>query len=290
MGVRCVITVAGVDADLHARTGLQRLADLEAMWSRFLPDSDISRLNMAGGSPVWVSSETRHLLDHMRAGVVMTNGDFNPTLLPLQMAADDAASLVDGGRTVIPSDAVPFSHLDQVKLFDDGRVSLPRGMTLDAGGIGKGLAADLIADELMAAGAHSVCVNVGGDLRVTGPTPDGNGWAVDILEPLDSSTQVARVNIASGAIATSSSRARWREGKGPERHHFSDLHASSVEAVRGVSVIASTAAWAEVWTKSAFIRPVDEYLEAVGNIGLAACVVTLDGAQRVTENWKAYEA
>ncbi len=46
-----------------------------------------------------------------------------------------------------------------------GAVTLPSGVELDLGGIGKGLAADLVVDELLAAGAAGACVNVGGDLR-----------------------------------------------------------------------------------------------------------------------------
>ena len=59
----------------------------------------------------------------------------------------------------------------------DGAVMLPAGAGFDAGGIGKGLAADLVARELMAAGAAGVCVNVGGDVRLMGESDGSDGAA-----------------------------------------------------------------------------------------------------------------
>ena len=60
---------------------------------------------------------------------------------------------------------------------DDRIVTLPAGARFDPGGIGKGLAADLVADELRSFGAAGVCVNVGGDLRVAGAAPGaGDAW------------------------------------------------------------------------------------------------------------------
>lgn len=287
MGVGCTVTVAGADAPELARRGLRRLGELESLWSRFRTESDISRINRAQGSPVQVDVATAHLIEHMAAGVSATDGDFNPTLLPLQVAAGDSRSLVDGSSTVLPPGARPFSDLGDVDISPDGIVRCPPGMTLDAGGIGKGLAADLVAEELLEEGAASVCVNVGGDLRVTGPTPDGNGWAVNILDPRDLATPIARVAISAGAVATSSSSARHRGGRGPEHHHFFLGDAvQSASGVIGATVITSTGAWAEVWTKAAFRRSTDGFLADVDRIGAAALLVLDDGSLLESAAWQ----
>ena len=82
----------------------------------------------------------------------------------------------------------------------DGReVRLPAGTGFDSGGIGKGLAADLVAVEVMAAGADGVCVNLGGDLRVLGTSSDGS-WTVAVEHP-SSQEPIAHVGLES---------ARWR--------------------------------------------------------------------------------
>ncbi len=290
MGVGCTVTVAGRDAAMLARRGLQRLEELESLWSRFRTDSDIARLNNSNGVPIRVAPDTIHLIEHMIAGLETTAGDFNPTLLPLQIAAGDADSLVDDGRTTLPSGAHPFPDLSDVEISGDGTIRIPPAMTLDAGGIGKGLAADLVAEELLHDGAESVCVNVGGDLRVTGPTPDGQGWAVNILDPRDLVTPVARVNIASGAVASSSSSARHRDGRGPERHHFFHGGPHDAPPVTGATVITSTGAWAEIWTKTAFHRSPDRFLADVHRIGAAALLVLEDGILLESAAWQNFSA
>ena len=79
---------------------------------------------------------------------------------------------------------------------------LPRGTGFDPGGIGKGLAADIVVDELRAAGAEGVCVNLGGDVRVEGAGPTGDGWTIAVDYP-ERARPIARIGIARGAVATS---------------------------------------------------------------------------------------
>src|SRR5439155_6641322 len=72
----------------------------------------------------------------------------------------------------------------------------------DPGGIGKGLAADMVAQELMDCGARGACVNLGGDLRVEGEGPDAGRWIVAVEHPRGGDPVVVAA-LAAGAIATS---------------------------------------------------------------------------------------
>jgi thiamine biosynthesis lipoprotein ApbE len=67
MGVTCVATVVGIDSiDLAVRC-LDLVKEFESLWSRFIPTSDISRLNNANGQPTLVDEKTLTLLHHMIA-------------------------------------------------------------------------------------------------------------------------------------------------------------------------------------------------------------------------------
>src|SRR5437870_1539317 len=130
------------------------------------------------------------------------------------MAAEDIAFRAMG------SDA----HVIDV---DGDRVRLPAGVGLDPGGIGKGLAADLVVAEALAAGAAGACVNLGGDLRVAGRPPEGpsaagkTAWTVAVEHPA-SPEPLALLGLHDGAVATSTTlRRRWTAG-GQERHHLID--------------------------------------------------------------------
>ena len=85
---------------------------------------------------------------------------------------------------------------------------LPAGSGFDPGGIGKGLAADIVSAELLAAGARGACVNLGGDLRVTGEAPGGGTWTVAVEHP-------------GSAAADRAARARRRR-----RRHLDDAAAA----------------------------------------------------------------
>lgn len=290
MGVTCTATIIGTEAPIIAKRCLDRVVELERLWSRFIPDSDICRINAASGDPVLVDDETVSLIRHMIAGAEATHGRFDPTLLPLQIARGDAKSLVDSRHSEVPRLARPaadaVAELRGIEFPDDRTVRLPNGLTLDAGGVGKGRAADVIVAEAIALGADAACINLGGDMCISGPTPDGNGWTVDILDPVDLRTPVASVVVNRGGVATSSMSARSRSGRGIDRHIVSSDNEADDTTVRGATVLASTAAWAEMWTKYAVLAPTAEAIAELDRLGLAALIVRDDGSLVATSTWE----
>lgn len=268
-----------------------RGAELESQWSRFLPESDLSRLAHAEGAALAVGADTVLLLRAMREGWAETDRDFDPTMLPAVLAAGYGRSQVDPARvTVLPSSARARSDLDTVAIAHD-RVSLPAGMALDPGGIGKGLAADLIAADLIARGAHGCLIEIGGDVRVAGSAPDGRAWRISVDDPFELGAARGIVRLVDGGIATSSQRKRrWTTESGADAHHLIDPHtqASAVTSIQTVTVIAATAARAEVLTKPGFLRPLDDYLTWIPTRGAAALLIDADGAEHTTSNWSDY--
>ena len=282
MGVRCEVSVVGGNAFALVEEGLQMVADLEQLWSRFIPTSDICRMNSAQGQPIWVDSRTIALLGHMIAAHATTHGAFNPTLLPVLTTAGDTRSLIDDKTSFVNEDAHVFEDLDDIRIYADGTVRLPPRMTLDAGGIGKGFAADLVAEHLLSRGAESVCVNLGGDIRVARQKSSTHDWPIQIMSPTNPQNVVCTISLAEGAVATSHINARQRESRGIEQHIASAVGESPT--VIAASVIASSAAWAEAWTKYAILHD----LNLIESAGLAA--MTIDAQHNVAETstWKEF--
>ena len=130
----------GTTAHLHLPDELIRpvtalLDRLESIWSRFLPASDISRLNSAGGHPVEVSSETIDLIRAMVGAHLTTDGAFDPTLLAPLVGLGYSASRHDASaRTALPAGATAKGDLGGVLIdHTTRRVALPPGTILDAG-------------------------------------------------------------------------------------------------------------------------------------------------------------
>src|SRR4051794_30922655 len=85
MGTRAHVLVVAETAGRAARMArdaVRRIEDLEARWSRFRPTSELSRLNACAGTPAIVSPDTMRLVQSMRAGHGVTEGAYDPTVLP----------------------------------------------------------------------------------------------------------------------------------------------------------------------------------------------------------------
>ena len=286
MGVTCVVTVVGSNSHEIALHCLDVVEELESLWSRFIPTSDISRLNIANGQPTVVDERTLTLIHHMIAAHQATDGAYNPTRLPLQIAAGDAHSLINDRNTELATDSIVFPQLSGIHIFHDGKVSLPRGMTLDAGGIGKGLAADLILRVALEQGADGACINLGGDMAIN--TGDSIGWDVEILSPFDPGVILDTVRVSVGGVATSSLFARQRNSAGIASHLFSDSSAHDTQHTVGATVIANSAAWSEAWTKYAILSNPAQAIDTLTSTGLAALLVSADGHTTRSESWKTF--
>jgi len=252
MGTGAHVIVVGGRPGLAERA-VRRIARLESLWSRFRPDSEISRLNARAGTAVPVSAETSELVERAVDGWRLTAGAFDPTLLGAVIRAGYDRTFARIPAHALPgvSDARRGAGGIQT---GPGWVRLPAGGGFDPGGIGKGLAADIVADELMAAGAAGACVNLGGDVRVAGHGPSGGAWTIGVDHPW-AEAPVVLLGLGGGAVATSTTlRRRWRV-RGEERHHLIDPDSEQPSSgdVNLAAVVAGRAWTAEVWAKAVLL-------------------------------------
>ena len=259
MGTDAHVVVVGGQPGLCDRAA-QRLASLEERWSRFRPGSEISRLNAAAGRPVVVSSLTFDLILRAVQAWDRSGGAFDPTVLPALTAAgyDRDYQEIEPERDdrAAPPPCPPGAcavHLDPVV----GAVRLEQGVELDLGGIAKGVAADLVATELMETSAQGTCVNLGGDLCIMGAPPSSEAWLIEIEpEPGIPTGAGARVlALTAGGVATTSCRRRrWRRN-GQERHHVIDPRTGrpARSPWSSVTVVASSVGDAEPAATAAFL-------------------------------------
>lgn len=289
MGIEATITLVGANEQLLNQCfALAHRCD--ELWSRFRADSELTKLNWASGSETIVGPLTLELIARMKEGVELTRGDFDPTLLPDVVAAGYDRSLVNPERvTILPPDAQSPGDPTAI-ILTDTTVRLPMGTTLDSGGIGKGLAADLVVAHAREQGAWGALAEFAGDIAVWGEAPDGPAWRLGVENPFEANEHLAVVRLAAGGVVTSSQRKR-RFGAGPvETHHLIDprTHESINTEVQTVTVVAATAARAEVLSKPGFLRDPEDYLKWLPSTGSAALLVMADGSTRTSANWGVY--
>jgi len=275
-------------ADAAAR-GRALAETWEQEFSRFRPESTLSRLNAANGEAIPASPAFLAVLTAAQEGVTASGGRFDPGVLTALEAAgydrtfaaidvevkDRPASSRTTQRAGSGWHAVRIDHAA-------GMVALPVGMRIDLGGIAKGAFVDALADLLTA--WPGGMVDAGGDLRVWGSAPDGGPWLIAIEHPGRLGEDLATAAIAdpvrAGGIATSgTNRRRWATASGTA-HHLIDPATGLPAAGRGVSAtaFAPTCVQAEIATKTLLIGGT---AEAAAGLSQLARGVLLDGDGRV---------
>jgi FAD:protein FMN transferase len=225
-------------------------ASLDHRFSRFRDNSELSKVNARAGRWTHVSQPFADVLAMALRGAGKTDGLFDPTVLPALLAAGydrDFAELRTGG--VEPSDPPARTSRWRDIEVDDLMVRLPENLALDFGGVAKGWAVDRACEA--ARRLPWAVVDAGGDLRVTGGPPDG-GLDIAVEDPLDRGTEILRLKVEEGAVATSSVMSRtW----GPGLHQLIDPRTSrpSSTGVLQATVCAETCAQAEIRSKWALL-------------------------------------
>ena len=289
MGSPALLAVPDDDRDL-LEAASARLDELERKWSRFLPGSEVSRLNQRPGARTVVSAETALLVELAHVAHEQTAGWFNPALLAEivdagydrsheLLAAPKSLHGLPSGGTVDPRPAPTLPDGAFMVDREAGLVRLGDGMAFDPGGIGKGLAADLVATELIHAGAEWAQVDLGGTVRVAGPSPHGGTWPVLVDAPSGRLMPMAAITVPCGGVATSSRAKRRWSHYGVDQHHLIDPRSGrpSVSPLLCVTVVAGETWWAQVLAKAALLAGPVQGRALVEAHEAAALLVDEDG-------------
>jgi len=307
LGTTAVLLVTDPDAvGLAERLLREDLHALDLACSRFRPDSEVSRLHRAAGGWRPVSALLADALDAALTAAEATDGLVDPTvgaaLVGLGYDRDFAAVPHDHRDPAVAGGPAPGwwrIQLDRAQ----GRVLLPRGISLDLGATAKAFAADRAAARIEAATGCGVLVCLGGDLAVAGPPPPG-GWLVEVGDDhaatgddqAGSMTDQHEapnagdpvVVISTGGLATSSTtRRRWRRA-GRLVHHIVDPRTGDAAEPlwRSVSVAALSCVDANTASTAAIVQGADAPDWLAGR-GLPARLVGRDGTAVTVAGWPA---
>jgi FAD:protein FMN transferase len=226
------------DAGRMAQAAIAEVRRIEAKYSRYREDTVVAQINHgAGAVPVMVDAETKALLDYADACFRQSGGRFDITSGVLRQAWNFRAGVVPTREQLVA--VLPLIGWQKVQ-WRAPRFYLPRqGMEIDFGGIGKEYAADRASAACADAGARHGLVNLGGDVRVIGPHPDGRPWLIGIRHPRSEGETIASIAISSGALATSGDYERFFERDGVRYCHILNPRTGlPVQRWQSVTVIA----------------------------------------------------
>lgn len=222
-----------------ANLAISRVNQLEQRYSRYLDDSVISQINHSSGSAegVHVDDETAALLNYAQTCYQQSDGLFDITSGVLREVWDiSGQSLPEQSNIENILELVGWEKV----VWHAPKIILPiKGMQLDFGGIVKEYAADTCASLCRAQGIEHGMVNMGGDIHVIGPHPNGQPWLIGIQDPDDSEGLLTALEVFSGGLASSGDYRRYMMVDGRRYSHILNPKTGwPVHGLRAVSVLA----------------------------------------------------
>lgn len=263
---------------------VQYINGLEQDISRTQEGSDLSALNRAEGKPVGLSEQTADVLEQALRLADETGGCFDPTTAPLsdlwgigtEHAAVPAQTDIDA--------ALELVGYQSVKL-DGTEASLPAGACIDLGGIGKGYAADHVAQLLRDAGVKRAVITLGGNIYVLGEKEDGVPWTVGITDPDNPGDYFATLGVSDTSVVTSGDYERYFEQDGTRYCHIFDPETGwpAQTDLRSVTVVSECSTEADAYTTALFVMGYDRAKAFCEEHGIEAVFVKKDHTVSVTD-------
>lgn len=242
MGADCRLTLYAVDeskADQAADLTMVEVWRIEEKYSRYIGGNAMSGINLAAsqGEGLDVDEETAMLLNYAYMAFRLSNGLFDVSSGALRRVWDFSSGKAPSRLSI--AQILPLIGLGKVTWTPPHLYFLHAGMELDFGGIGKEYAVDRGADICRSLGIESGLLNLGGDIMVLGPRPDGSPWKIGIRHPQKPDATLGNILLMSGAVATSGDYERYIEVDGKRYCHIlNPLTGWPVHGLSSVTVIA----------------------------------------------------
>ena len=193
---------------------------LEKKYTRYRDDSITTAINNSAGSKqgINVDDETAKLLNYAQVGYEQSEGLFDITSGILRKAWDFRSYIVPNQSDI--NALLPLIGWNKVE-WNAPLLRLPLvDMELDFGGYVKEYAADVAANKCIQAGIKGGLVNLGGDICIIGPHPDGNAWKVGIRHPRNPNMPMSFVYLSKGGLASSGDYERFMIVEGVRYGHI----------------------------------------------------------------------
>lgn len=231
MGTTVRVKVLGVNSPELAQLGLERLEQLDALFSKFRTSSEVELINrFAGKVPVAVSPDTFACISQAAALNQLTNGAFDITL------GRPWALRLDGKN-------------EKVFLSD-------KEASLDLGGIGKGYAAEAVRRLLLKSGAKSGMIDMRSTIAVFGPRT----WSIGIQHPREKGRLLGSVTLKNGqSLATSGDYERGQ-------HIIDPLTRQAAALCQSVTVIGENAAEADALATAICVMGPEQGLQLIESL------------------------
>jgi thiamine biosynthesis lipoprotein len=291
-----IVSADSNKANHLARKSYELVDSLNHIFSNYDSSSELSKINASAGLlPYKMSTAMLDLVQKSQYAYIQSKGAYDISIGPLSSLWRNArkAKLFPEASTVLATKKLV--GLNQVKINKRlGTIFLPNAnMQLDFGGIAKGYIAQWVINFLKANGIQQALVDAGGDIVMSGPPLNQQGWLIGVNLPETTDDLLnKKLQLSNCSVATSGDVYQFIEYKGVKYSHIiNPLTGYGVTNLRNVTIIAKTGATADWLATACSILPIQEAKQLAISHQAALLITTLKNGKLVfeaTPNFKNY--
>jgi thiamine biosynthesis lipoprotein len=268
MGTLVTIEVVPPGAERAIERAFEWFRTIEAVCTRFAPDSELNRLTAQPGIPVAVGAILFEAIQFALHVADESGGAFDPTIgVQMHRRGFDREYRTRSRMTEPLDAAADVSYRDVIVDAAQRTVTIRRPLMLDLGAIAKGLAIDTAARELQP--FRNFAIDAGGDLYLGGVNAQGEVWSVGIRHPREDGELIARLRVSNQAVCTSGDYERGE-------HILDPRTDAPAGAVASATVVAQGAMLADALATAAFVMGPEESIPFLTRMGVEGLIVTAD--------------
>ena len=270
-------------------------ARLEELLSRFIPVSEISRINRSAGLKcARLSDDTFEVLSRAVEFSRCCMGLFDVTIGPLVTLWNSSKDTCKPPEDSRIRQVLPLVNYSDLVLDPcENTAGLQKiGQSIDLGGIGKGFAGDKFLEVFKKYDISSAYTNIGGNVVALGTKPDGSLWHVGIRHPRQENSLIGLVSVADKAVVTSGDYQRYIIGNNGKRyHHILDPSTGypTESGLVSVTIVADSSMDADALSTILFVAGMNKGIEILKSFpGIEAILIDMNLLVHVTRGLKDY--
>ena len=287
-----VISVQIFDSvDEDVLKGCEKLCKkYDSMFSNKIEDSEISRINSAGGNPVEGSKETIKLIKKGIYYSEMSDGAFDITIAPVSSLWDFKAETPSVPSPEAIAEAVSHVNYENIIIRDNTVKLADPQAGIDLGAIAKGYIADQIKDYLEEEGVRHAMINLGGNVLAMGSKLDGSDYNIGIQKPFDETGEpITSVKISDKSVVTSGIYQRYFKADGKIYHHILDPNTGypCENNLYSVTILTDSSLTADALSTTCFLLGYDRGMKLINQLdNVDAVFITNDNQIHYSKNFQ----
>lgn len=287
---------AAEEVTAQVRVCIEELEQKYLSWR--LESSEIYKINASAGNgqSMELSGLMTEVFDQCNKVYEASGGAFDFSMGSVARLWNIDSAAVHAESFVLPTQQQLTQALDLVGAensgLDSSQITLPRGIQLDLGAVGKGIALDKVESVLQEhETVNGAVISVGGSVVTYGSKPDGSLWNVGIVDPFDTLRNIGILSLPGGcSVSTSGDYERYVEVDGVRYHHILDPATGrpADSGVKSVTILYSTEQEAkgllsDALSTACFVLGVEDGLRLAESFGAEALFVDAQGEIYMTD-------